>query len=247
MKIEIVTLFPSFFTSPLATSMVHRACRKGAVGFAIHDLRDFADQPRSNVDDTPYGGGGGMVIKPEPVARAWEELKLGSGHVIYLTADGEPLTQKLAVELSLLDHLVLLCGHYKGVDERVRQSHVNREVSIGDFVLTGGEPAALVLIDAVIRLIPGVLSDFSSALSDSFHDELLDCPWYTKPEEFGGEAVPSVLLSGDHTEIARWRRQQSLRRTYERRPDLLKSADLDEVEQRLIRDWSNEDNGQKSH
>jgi len=247
MKIEIVTLFPSFFTSPLATSMVHKACRSGAVGFAIHDLRDFADQPHSSVDDTPDGGGGGMVMKPEPVARAWEELDLGAGHVIYLTADGEKLTQQLAVELSLMDHLVLLCGHYKGVDERVRQACANREVSVGDYVLTGGEPAAMVLVDAVIRLIPGVLGDFTSALGDSFQDDLLDCPWYTKPEEFDGESVPPVLLSGNHEKIARWRREQSLRRTFERRPDLLAGADLDVEEQRLISNWTSERVENKTH
>ena len=240
MKIEIVTLFPDFFTSPLATSMVYRACRKGAVGFAIHDLRDFAAPPHHAVDDTPYGGGGGMVIRPEPVARAWRELELQDGHAIYLTADGEPLTQKLATELSLRDHLVLLCGHYKGIDERVRESYIDREISIGDYVLTGGEPAALVLIDAIVRLIPGVLGDFSSALTDSFHDDLLDCPWYTKPEEFDGRSVPSVLLSGNHGEIARWRREQSLRRTLTRRPDLLDTAEIDQAEARLIDTWSND-------
>jgi tRNA (guanine37-N1)-methyltransferase len=240
MKIEIVTMFPGFFTSPLATSMVHRACRRGAVGFDIHDLRDFADQPHNSLDDTPYGGGGGMVMKLEPIARAWEELDLGTGHTIYLTADGEPLTQDLAVELSLMNHLVLLCGHYKGVDERVRQTCVDREVSVGDYVLTGGEPAALVLVDAIIRLIPGVLGNFTSALGDSFQDDLLDCPWYTKPEKFAGLSVPPVLLSGNHEKIARWRREQSLRRTFERRPDLLEAADLDEEEQRRISKWTSE-------
>jgi len=165
-------------------------------------------------------------------------LNLAAGHAIYLTADGQPLTQDLAVELSLEDHLVLLCGHYKGIDERIRTHLIDREVSVGDYVLTGGEPAAMVMIDAVVRLIPGVLGNFSSALEDSFHEVVLDCPWYTRPESFRGERVPSVLLSGDHREVSRWRRQQALRRTFERRPELLDKVDLDADERNLISEWS---------
>lgn len=238
MRIDLVTLFPGFFASPLGASMVGRAVRKGLVQIAVHDLRDFADDPHRTADDTPFGGGGGMVIKPEPVFRAWEALGLGEGHGVYLTADGEPLTQSLAAELSLRPRLVFLCGHYKGVDERIRQSCVQREVSVGDYVLTGGEPAALVLVDAVVRLVPGVLGNFSSALDDSFHEDLLDCPWYTRPAVFRGQAVPEALLSGDHQQVLRWRRQQSLRRTFERRPDLLARAELDEEERHLVAEWS---------
>lgn len=243
MKIEVVTLFPEFFTSPLETSIIARAGRQGQVEIAVHDLRDFTVDHHRTVDDTPYGGGGGMVIKPEPVVRAWEELDLAQGHCIYLTADGEKLDQKLAIELSLTKHLVLLCGHYKGIDERIRQRCIDREVSIGDYVLTGGEPAALVLIDAVVRLIPGVLGNFSSALEDSFQEELLDCPWYTRPVEFDGERVPEILLSGNHRAVQQWRRLQALRRTFERRPELLQNAELDAAEKRIIAEWSTEEKG----
>lgn len=238
MKIEVVTIFPDFFASPLDTSMLARARRKGLVDFAIHDLRSFADDRHRTVDDAPYGGGGGMVIKSEPVFRAWESLELADAHCVYLTADGELFDQQQAIALSLEKRLVLLCGHYKGIDERIRRRCIDQELSIGDYVLTGGEPAALVLMDAVARLIPGVLGNFSSALEDSFQETLLDCPWYTRPAEFAGEPVPQVLLNGDHGEVRKWRRQEALRRTFERRPELLQKADLDEEEQRLIAKWS---------
>jgi len=204
----------------------------------LHDLRTYSQDRHRTVDDTPYGGGGGMVIKPGPVAACWTENQFANGHCIHLSADGEPLTQDLAAELSLQSHMVLLCGHYKGVDERARRQLIDQEISIGDYVLTGGEPAALVLIDAVTRLIPGVLGNFSSAMADSFHDDgLLDCPWYTRPASHGGEEVPQVLLGGDHGQVQSWRRRQALRRTFERRPDLLERADLDEEERRQVADW----------
>ncbi len=237
MKIEVVTLFPEFFRSPLETSMIARARAQGLAQIGVHDLRSFAEDRHHTVDDTPYGGGGGMVIKPEPVARAWEALELREARCIYLSADGVPLDQRLAIELSLVPRLVLLCGHYKGVDERIRLRHIDQEISVGDYVLTGGEPAALILIDAVVRLIPGVLGNFSSALEDSFQEDLLDCPWYTRPAVFAGQAVPEVLLSGDHQQVRAWRRRQALRRTFERRPDLLARAPLDEEEQRLVAQW----------
>lgn len=237
MRIEVVTLFPEFFGSPLETSMVARARNQGLAQIAVHNLRDFAEDRHRTVDDTPYGGGGGMVIKPEPVARAWEALQLDAARCIYLSADGVPFDQRLAIELSLLPRLVLLCGHYKGVDERIRQRHIDQEISVGDYVLTGGEPAALILIDAVVRLIPGVLGNFSSALEDSFQEDLLDCPWYTRPAVFAGQQVPQVLLSGDYQQVRAWRRRQALRRTFERRPDLLSRAPLDEEEQRLVAQW----------
>ena len=240
MKIDIVTLFPEFFTSPLATSMIARALQKDLAEIEIHDLREFATDRHRTVDDTPYGGGGGMVIKPEPVARAWEARELADGHCIYLTADGELLDQNMAIQLSLQPHLVLLCGHYKGIDERIRRRYIDRELSVGDYVLTGGEPACLVLIDAIVRLIPGVLGDFSSALEDSFQEDLLDCSWYTRPAEFRQERVPEVLLSGNHQEVRQWRRRQALRRTFKRRPDLLSKAELDDEERRLIAEWSKE-------
>ena len=237
MKIDIVTLFPDFFASPLATSMMARAIARGLLTVETHDPRDCATDKHRTVDDAPYGGGGGMVLKPEPVYQLWQERGLAAGHCIYLTADGQPLNQALAVELALEKRLVLLCGHYKGVDERIRTGLIDREISIGDYVLTGGEPAALVLIDAVARLIPNVLGNFSSALDDSFQEAMLDCPWYTRPVEFRGQRVPDALLSGDHERIEHWRRRQALRRTFARRPDLLQQIELDEEEQQLIATW----------
>ena len=237
MKIDIVTLFPDFFASPLATSMMARAIAQGLLTVETHDPRDCATDKHRTVDDAPYGGGGGMVLKPEPVYQLWQERDLAAGRCIYLTADGQPLDQALAIELALEERLVLLCGHYKGVDERIRTGLIDREISIGDYVLTGGEPAALVLIDAVARLIPNVLGNFSSALDDSFQEAVLDCPWYTRPVEFRGQRVPAALLSGDHECIEHWRRRQALRRTFARRPDLLQQIELDEEEQQLIATW----------
>ena len=237
MKIDIVTLFPDFFASPLATSIMARATARGLLAVETHDPRDYATDKHRTVDDAPYGGGGGMVLKPEPVYQLWQERGLAAGRCIYLTADGQPLNQALAVELALEERLVLLCGHYKGVDERIRTGLIDREISIGDYVLTGGEPAALVLIDAVVRLIPNVLGNFSSALDDSFQEAVLDCPWYTRPVEFRGQRVPDALLSGDHERIEHWRRRQALRRTFARRPDLLQQIELDEEEQQLIATW----------
>ena len=237
MKIDIVTLFPDFFASPLATSMMARAIARGLLAVETHDPRDCATDKHCTVDDAPYGGGGGMVLKPEPVYRLWQERGLAASRCIYLTADGQPLNQAVAVELALEERLVLLCGHYKGVDERIRTELIDQEVSVGDYVLTGGEPAALVLIDAVVRLIPNVLGNFSSALDDSFQEVVLDCPWYTRPLEFRGQRVPDALLSGDHERVAHWRRRQALRRTFARRPDLLQQIELDEEEQQLIATW----------
>lgn len=238
MKIDVLTIFPGFFDSPLSTSIVARAAEAGHVTIDRHDLRSYTEDRHRTVDDAPFGGGGGMVLKPEPVAAARRALDLQRGHCIYLTADGAPLDQDCCKRFSLKPHLVLLCGHYKGIDERVRQFAVDEEISIGDYVLTGGEPAALVLIDAVVRLIPGVLGDFSSAQEDSFHeDALLDCPWYTRPAEFEGLPVPEVLMNGNHEQIRTWRRMQSLRRTYERRPELLARVELDDDERRMVDRW----------
>tara|TARA_B100001115_G_C15840458_1_gene421239 strand:+ start:2012 stop:2668 length:657 start_codon:yes stop_codon:yes gene_type:complete len=214
--------------------------QNGLLEVGTYNPRDFAFDKHQNVDDEPYGGGGGMVLKPEPLFALWQAQKFEKAHCIYLTADGETLDHRLSVELSLQDHLVLLCGHYKGVDERVRTHLINREVSIGDFVLTGGEPAALVLIDAVVRLIPGVLGNFGSALEDSFQDVLLDCPWYTRPAEFNGESVPQVLQSGDHQRVQQWRRTQALRKTFERRPDLLDKEVLDDKDKKQLTQWERE-------
>jgi len=239
-QIDVVTLFPDFFQTPLQSSILARAVQNGLLEVGTYNPRDFAFDKHQNVDDEPYGGGGGMVLKPEPLFALWQAQKFEKAHCIYLTADGETLDHRLSVELSLQDHLVLLCGHYKGVDERVRTHLINREVSIGDFVLTGGEPAALVLIDAVVRLIPGVLGNFGSALEDSFQDVLLDCPWYTRPAEFNGESVPQVLQSGDHQRVQQWRRTQALRKTFERRPDLLDKEVLDDKDKKQLTQWERE-------
>ncbi|MDX1660821.1 MAG: tRNA (guanosine(37)-N1)-methyltransferase TrmD [Gemmatimonadota bacterium] len=219
MHVTILTLFPEYFREPLDASIPGRARRKGLFSYEIVDLRDWAED--GMVDDYPYGGGGGMVMKPEPVFRAYEALGEPEPFVL-MSARGRRFDHRAAVRFAVEPRLTLLCGHYKDVDERVREALVTDEVSIGDFVLSGGEIAALAVIDAVVRLLPGVIGDFESAQSDSFHDEwLLGAPSYTRPSEYRGRAVPDVLLSGDHAEIERWRRERSLEITRERRPDLL--------------------------
>ncbi len=223
MRIDVVTGFPKLMHGPLNESIIKRAQAKQIVEICVHDLRDYATDKHKTIDDSPYGGGAGMILKPDPVFACIERLQQERTYdaVIYLSADGERLTQKLANELSLSANLVLLCGHYKGVDERIRESLITREISIGDYVLTGGELAALVLIDAVVRLVPGVIGDGESLLTDSFQAGLLDGPQYTRPAEFRGMKVPDILLSGNHEEVARWREEQQTKRTRERRGDLL--------------------------
>jgi tRNA (guanine37-N1)-methyltransferase len=237
MRIDIVTALPDLVAGPLEHSIIQRAQTKGLVEIRVHDLRDYADDKHRTIDAYPFGGGGGMVLKPEPlfacieaIRAAWAEEPSGSEpsdddasgeEVIYLSPDGETLTQPLANTLSMRKRLLLIAGHYKGIDQRVRDTLVTREISIGDYVLSGGELPAVVLTDALVRLVPGVLGDAQSALSDSFQDGLLDAPVYTRPAEFRGQAVPDVLLSGDHDRIHAWREEQRLRRTQERRPDLL--------------------------
>lgn len=232
MKIDILTIFPEMVAGSLNHSIVGKARKAGVVTICTHDLREFADDRHHTVDDAPFGGGGGMVFRPEPLARALRSLAPGDGshRTIFLTPEGKPLTQRLANHLSLEQHLILLCGHYKGIDERIRTLYVHDEISIGDYVLSGGEIPALVLVDALVRLIPGAIGNFESALSDSFQDGLLDCPWYTRPRVFEGMAVPDVLINGNHRDISRWRRLQALRRTMERRPDILDREALSEAE-----------------
>jgi len=215
MRIDIITGLPKLLESPLQESILKRAQEKKIVEIVVQDLRVFTHDKHHTIDDTPYGGGAGMVLKPEPFFECVESLKAQRQYddVIFLSADGVVLTQKIATELSLKNNLMLLCGHYKGVDQRVRESLVTREISIGDYVLTGGELAAAVVVDAVVRLIPGVLNDGESALTDSFQDGLLGCEQFTRPAEFRGLAVPEVLLSGDHKEIDRWRQEQREERT----------------------------------
>jgi len=215
MRIDIVTGLPKLLESPLQESILKRAQNKKIVEIVLHDLRAYTHDKHNTIDDTPYGGGAGMVLKPEPFFECVETLKAQRKYdeVIFLAADGEVLTQKIAVQLSLKENLILLCGHYKGVDHRVREALVTREISIGDFVLTGGELAAAVVADAVVRLIPGVLNDGESALTDSFQDGMLGCPQYTRPAEYRGMTIPDVLLSGNHSEIDRWRLEQREQRT----------------------------------
>lgn len=223
MRIDVVTGFPGLLHSPLSESMLKRAQDRKLVEIILHDLRDYTTDKHKSIDDTPYGGGAGMIMKPEPVFRCIETLRQQREYdeVIYLAADGKRLTQSMANELSLRSNLLFLCGHYKGIDERIRESLITREISIGDYVLTGGELPALVLIDAVVRLLPGVLNDGESLLGDSFQNNLLDAPQYTRPAEFRGMKVPDILLNGNHAEIAAWRGEQQLRRTSTRRKDLL--------------------------
>lgn len=220
MRIDVISIFPQLIQDALSYSIPKRAIEDGLVTVHAHDLRAYTTDKHQTVDDMPYGGGAGMIFKPEPLARAIEDVPQG-GRVIFLTPEGRRLDQSLANELSIADHLVLLCGHYRGIDERIRQRYVTDEVSIGDYVLSGGELPALVLIDAVIRLLPGAIGDAESALEDSFQEGLLDCAWFTRPRSFEGLDVPDVLLSGDHKKIAQWRKENALERTRQRRPDLL--------------------------
>lgn len=223
MHIDIITCVPRLIESPFSDSILKRAQAKGLVHVNIIDLRQYATDRHKSVDDYAYGGGAGMVMMIEPIDRCIRDLKSKRDYddVIYMSPDGQMLTQTIANELSLKDNLILLCGHYKGVDERVRQHLVTREISIGDYVLSGGELAAAVVADAVIRLVPGVLSDETSALSDSFQEGLVAPPVYTRPAEFNGWAVPPVLLSGHERNIEEWRHSQAIERTRERRPHLL--------------------------
>jgi tRNA (guanine37-N1)-methyltransferase len=222
-RIDVISAVPAILESPLNESILKRAQDNDLVELHIHNLRDYAHDRHLTVDDVPYGGGAGMVLKPEPIFECVEALKAQRQYdeFIYLSAEGERFDQKMAARLSLCSNLLFLCGHYKGVDERVRESLITKEISIGDFVLTGGELPALVVIDAVVRLIPGVLHDGESALSDSFQDHLLDCPWYTRPPVYREMKVPEVLLSGNHAEIEKWREEKRLQRTRTRRKDLL--------------------------
>jgi len=229
MRIDIITALPEIVEGPLDVSIPGRAQRKGLLTVSVHNIRDYATDKHHQVDDSPFGGGAGMVLKPEPIFACLEALsKEGDeiDEVIFLTPDGEVFDQSIANSLSMANRIVLLAGHYKGVDQRVRDELVTREISIGDYVLSGGELPAMVLVDAVARLLPGVLGDASSALTDSFQDGLLDAPVYTRPADFRGMSVPEALTSGDHRRIDEWRDEQRLEKTRDRRPDLL-SSDTD--------------------
>jgi tRNA (guanine37-N1)-methyltransferase len=223
MNIDILTVLPELLESPFGHSIVKRAREKGLLTIQVHHLREWAVNEYGQVDDYQYGGGAGMVMMPEPLANAIETLTKDRKYdeIIYMTPDGERLSQRIANQLSLKENLLIICGHYKGIDQRIRERYVTKEISIGDYVLSGGELAAAVLTDAIGRLIPGVLNDETSALFDSFQDNLLAPPVYTRPADWRGQKVPEILLSGDPRKIEDWRHDQSLSRTKERRPDLL--------------------------
>ncbi|MCX8526312.1 MULTISPECIES: tRNA (guanosine(37)-N1)-methyltransferase TrmD [Chryseobacterium] len=223
MRIDIISVLPELMASPFQTSILKRAVDKGIVEVHFHQLRDWSINKHRQIDDEPYGGGAGMVMMIEPLDKCISELKSQRDYdeIIYLTPDGQTLNQKIANTLSIKNNLIFLCGHYKGIDQRLRDLHITKEISIGDFVLTGGELAACVLADSIIRLVPGVLNDEQSALTDSFQDDLLSPPIYTRPETYKGLEVPRILLSGNFAKIEEWRHEQALKITSEKRPDLL--------------------------
>lgn len=224
MKIDVITIFPEMLAGFLGQSMMKRAAKAGHVTFNCINLRDFAGDKHRTTDDRPFGGGPGMVMKPEPVFAAVESVRTEKSRVILMCPQGRPFTQKRAQALSTAEHLIFVCGHYEGVDERIREALIDEEISIGDYVLTNGVLPAAVVIDAVVRLIPGVLGGEGAAEQESFSEPLLEYPHYTRPPEFRGMKVPDELLSGDHAAIAKWRRQQSEKRTAERRPDLIQDC-----------------------
>ncbi len=223
MRIDILTVVPQLLESPFAASIMKRAQDAGLLEIHVHNIRDYSTNKHKNVDDYQYGGGAGMVMSIEPIAAVIEKLKGERNYdeIIYMTPDGELLEQSHCNQFSLQENLMILCGHYKGVDERIREHYITKEISIGSYVLSGGELAAAVLVDAIGRLIPGVLNDETSALTDSFQDNLLSPPVYTRPPEFKGMKVPEVLLSGDFKRIEKWREEEAMKRTQTRRPDLL--------------------------
>ena len=242
MRIDILTLFPQMFEAPFRVGILKRAIDRNLVSLNLYNIRDHTHDKHRTVDDYPYSGGPGMVLKPEPIFETVESIKseihpedeTGDLPIILLTPQGRLFSQQIARELSGYDHLILICGHYEGVDERVREHLVTDEISIGDYVLTGGEFPAMVVTDAVVRLLPGVLGSEASPRDESHANGLLEYPQYTRPEVFRGWPVPEVLLSGNHAQIARWRREQVIRRTLKRRPDLLDRTNLDPVEKQLV-------------
>ncbi|MCK4233730.1 tRNA (guanosine(37)-N1)-methyltransferase TrmD [candidate division WOR-3 bacterium] len=223
MKIDILTIFPDIFNTPLNYSIIERAINMGALDISVHNLRDYTTDKAKSTDDYPFGGGPGMIMKIEPIFNGLKALRKPESEVILLSPQGEKFNQRLAINISRKEHIILICGRYKGVDERIRKHLIEREISIGDYITSGGEIPALVIIDAVSRLLPNVLGNFDSAESDSFMSGKLDAPYYTRPREFSGMTVPDILLSGDHKKIEEWREKESLKKTLSLRPDLLGS------------------------
>jgi tRNA (guanine37-N1)-methyltransferase len=242
MRIDVLSLFPSMFTGVFGESILKKAQEKEAVTFNVVNFRDYADNKHQTVDDYPYGGGAGMVLKPQPIFDAVADLKKHSdkARVILLCPQGERYTQKKAEELAKEEHLIFICGHYEGYDERIREHVVTDEISIGDYVLTGGELGAMVIIDSVVRLLPDVLGNKTSALHDSHSTGLLEHPQYTRPADFRGIKVPDILLSGDHKKIDEWRERESLKRTFLRRPDMLEMLELSDKQRRWIEEFKKE-------
>jgi tRNA (guanine37-N1)-methyltransferase len=247
MQFDVFTLFPEIFPTYLESSILQRASQRRLIDVRVHNIRTYTHDRHHTTDDVPYGGGGGMVLKPEPVFEAVESISSqGAGYpIILLTPQGRVFNQSIALELSQHEKIALICGRYEGVDERIRGHLVTDEISIGDYVLTGGELPALILMDAVARLLPGVLGDPDGATDDSHASGLLEYPHYTRPPEYRGESVPEILLSGDHAKIAKWRREQSLLRTLERRPDLLEKADLSEDDRKYLSELKDKNRGKK--
>jgi tRNA (guanine37-N1)-methyltransferase len=238
LQIDILTLFPEMFSGPFDYSIIKRAREESLVSLDFINIRDFSQNKHNTVDDIPYGGGAGMLMSPQPIFEAaeWIKARRGSlGRFIYMSPDGERLTQNLAWELSKESHLVILCGHYEGIDERVREALVTDEITIGDYVLTGGELPAMVLVDTVVRLVPGVLGEPASIQEESFSEGLLEYPQYTRPRVYRGLEVPEVLLNGHHEKIRLWRRRQSLLRTLQRRPEMLSAAELTEEDKIILK------------
>ncbi|MDN9010309.1 tRNA (guanosine(37)-N1)-methyltransferase TrmD [Brevibacillus laterosporus] len=247
MRIDVLTLFPEMFTGVFSTSILGKAAERGIVDFGVINFRDYSKSKHGNVDDTPYGGGGGMVLKPDPIFDAVEDLQAREGttnpRIILMCPQGRRYDQKMAEELAREEHLVFICGHYEGYDERIREHLVTDEISIGDYVLTGGELGAMVVIDSVVRLQPGALGNEMSAVTDSFSTGLLEHPHYTRPADFRGWKVPDILLSGHHANIERWRLKESLKRTLQRRPELLEKIEkTKEIEKLLIEIQQEENN-----
>jgi len=238
-KIDIITIFPEMFEGPFNVSIIKRAKEKGLVNISIHNLRDYTTDKHRSVDDYPYGGGSGMVMKPEPIFRAVRALRKEDSEVILLSPSGDLFNQKMAEEFAQKSHLILICGRYEGIDERVK-TIITREISIGDYVLSGGEIPAMVIVDTVVRLIPGAVGDPNSLREESFQWGILEYPHYTHPRDFEGLKVPEVLLSGDHEKIRRWRRKEALRRTLLRRPDLLQKTRLSEEDFSLLEEIKRE-------
>ena len=237
MRFDVLTIFPEVFESPLKASLLGKAIEARILEVGIHDLRNWAPLPHRKVDDAPFGGGAGMVMAPGPVVDAVEAVRKPEGRVLLLAAAGKPFTQALAAELATEEQVVLVCGRYEGMDDRIRQVLGAEEISIGEYVLAGGEMPALVLIEAVSRLIPGVMGNADSLGEESFADGLLEYPQYTRPAEYRGLKVPDILLSGHHANVVAWRREQALRRTFDHRPELLETSLLTEQEQRLVDSW----------